>query len=97
MSIATAVHNVTIVTADVAIKATDCIIYAVLLSPAAAASSIEFSNDANGAGASVIKVTAAAAGESVYHDFTDIGGVYFSSKCYADITGTSAQATVWWD
>jgi hypothetical protein len=97
MSILEPVHNCTLISADASLKATDCIIYAVLLSPAAAASSIEFSNDANGAGASVIKVTAAASGESVYHDFTDIGGVYFNTRCYADITGSGALATVWWD
>jgi hypothetical protein len=97
MTLPAPVHNCTVVTADVAIKATDCLIYKVLLSPAAAVSSIEFSNDANGAGASVIKVTAAASGSSVCHDFSAHGGVYFSSKCYADITGAGAQATVWWD
>ena len=34
--------------------------------------------------------------DELFSAVTDIGGVSFSSKCYADITGTSATAYVWY-
>lgn len=77
-------------------------IWAVLLNGGTDDTSIEFTNDANGAGTNVFELECAAtladssSKSSVYVSFVDIGGVSFSSKCYADITGTAATAYVWY-
>jgi hypothetical protein len=95
--------NPTRVTASVAIKATAGRILAVLLEGGTTASSIDFTNDANGAGTPIIGVTVpftdadASAQDSRLFDFTKFGGLAFDSKIYAVLAGTGAVAYVWFD
>lgn len=90
------------ITADAAVSAKPGRIWAVLLNGGTDDTSIEFTNDADGSGDNVLELEApftdadASSKSSVYISFVDIGGVLFSSKCYADITGTAATAYVWY-
>ena len=92
----------TAITAVGAVSAKPGRIWAVLLNGGTDDTSIEFTNDADGSGDNVFELEAphttadASSKSSVYISFVDIGGVSFSSKCYADITGTAATAYVWY-
>lgn len=90
------------VSTSAAISAVPGRIWAVLLNGGTDDTSIEFTNDANGSGTNVFELEAphttsdASSKSSVYISFVDVGGVYFSSKCYAALTGTAATAYVWY-
>ena len=77
-------------------------IWAVLLNGGSDDTSIEFTNDATGLGTNVFELEAtcttgtASDKDSKYISFVDIGGVAFSTKCYAALTGTAATAYVWY-
>jgi len=58
---------------------------------------IEFTNDADGSGTNVFELGGEAEGGQTFFDFTNVGGIWFSSKCYADITASGAEFTVWID
>ena len=94
--------NPTRVATSAAISGASGTLWAILLEGGTTASSIDFTNDATGAGTPLIGVTApftdddASSQSSVFVDLTTLGGVYFSSKCYATIAGTGAVAYVWY-
>lgn len=87
--------------ADGAVSAVPCTVWAIQLNGGTDDTSIELTNDANGAGTNVIEVEApftdndASSKSTVFIDYTSLGGIRFSSKCYADLTGTAATAYIW--
>ena len=93
--------NPTRVATSAAIDATPGTLWAVLLEGGTTASSIDFTNDTDGSGTAVVGVTApftdddASSQSTVFIDFTSVGGVRFSTACYATIAGTGAVAYVW--
>ena len=93
--------NPTRIAADAAVSGSPCTVWAIQLNGGTDDTSIELTNDANGAGTNVIEVdcphSEATFGSkgTVFIDYTPVGGIKFSSKCYADITGTAAVAYVW--
>lgn len=58
---------------------------------------LEFTNDATGLGTNVIELAGEAEGGQTFFDFTKLGGIYFSSKCYCAITDSGGQFFFWWD
>ena len=99
----TPLHRLTRVAASAALFGSPCRVFAILLNGGSTASSLKLTNDANGSGTAVINVVAqftdsdASAADCTFVDFTSLGGIEFSSKCYATIAGTSAEAFIWWD
>jgi hypothetical protein len=83
------------IAADGAVSAIPGRIWAVELAAGSDASSVQFTNDANGAGTNVLVINTAA-NQGVYRSYVDLGGVNFDTKCYCDITGTGAVAFVWY-
>lgn len=80
---------------DGAVSAYKGRVFAVLLVGGSDSTAVELTNDANGAGTNVLHFKCVA-NDSRYFDFIEMGGVEFSSKCYADITGTGAVAFIWY-
>jgi hypothetical protein len=58
---------------------------------------LELTNDADGSGTNVLEVSGQAEGGQTFFDFTNLGGVLFSSKCYCDMTETNAEMHFWID
>jgi len=94
--------NPTIVTADVAIKASPGKIWAVQLDGGTDASSLVFHNDVDSAGGDpVYSVVApftdndASAQTSIFIDLTPLGGIAFDTGIYCNWTGTAAVGYVW--
>jgi hypothetical protein len=58
---------------------------------------LEFTNDGDGVGTNVIELSGDATSSSELIDFTPVGGVYFSSKCFLDLTGIGLTVHIWWD
>lgn len=90
-------HRYSALTASAAVKATATNLHAVTLRAGTTASTVKFTNDADGSGATVFSLSAPANGPSVHVSFEDLGPVYFTSKCYATIAGTAAEVYVWFD
>lgn len=94
--------NLTRVTADVAITGAPARVYRIDLYGTTDACSLLLYNAASATGTEVYGMVApftdadASAARSVSISFCDVGGIDFSSKIFADITGTSAVAYVWW-
>lgn len=80
---------------DGAVSAKPGRVYAIELTAGSDATSVQLTNDADGSGTNVLHVNTAA-NQGAFRDYTGLGGVYFSSKCYADITGTGAVAWIWY-
>lgn len=85
------------VTGDGAVSANPGRIMAVLLANGQVDSTVEFTDDADGNGTNMLEVSHAAEQGGSFFDFTSLGGIEFSSKCYADHTGGSMICYVWWD
>jgi len=96
VTVSLSLHNVVRVTANVAISGLPGRVWAILLNGGSAASSIKLTNDADGSGTAVTNILALAS-QSVFVDFTSLGGVDFSSKIYATIAGLGAEAFIWYD
>jgi len=77
-------------TEDGAVRATPCRIMAIEIQDVAADCTVELTNDADGLGTNVLVVTCAAEQGGTFRDYTGLGGVYFSSKCYCDLTNADA-------
>jgi len=84
-------------TADGAVSDSPGRIMAILVDAEHADWELEFTNDGDGAGTNVIEMGGEAEGGQTYFDFTSIGGIYFSTKCYLDLTFTSGHISIWWD
>lgn len=96
-------HNIVRISSSAAIKGVPGKVWAVLLNGGTAATNLKLTNDADGNGTAVVNVVApftdsdASSQSSMYIDFTSMGGIDFSSKIYATIAGTGAEAFVWYD
>lgn len=84
-------------TADGAVSATPIIVYAILVDGNHADWKVELTNDADGSGTNVVQVGSEAEGGQTFFDFTNLGGVLFNSKCYADITVTAGIVHIWYE
>src|SRR3990167_3397800 len=84
-------------TADGAISDSPGRIMAILVDGEQADWELEFTNDGDGAGTNVFELSGDATDGSYFIDFTSVGGIYFSSKCYLDLTGTGLHVHIWWD
>ena len=73
-------HRMTALTESAAIAAVPVHVFKIVVVPAAAATTLKLSNDANGAGAAVISSQAAANGSAVELDFEDEGGIVFTAS-----------------
>ncbi len=97
-------HNLTRVTADAAITGlSGKRVWAIELYGTTDAAKILLYDAASATGTEVYGLVApftdsdASAAESVFRDFTPLGGIPFpNTGIYADITGTGAVAYVWW-
>lgn len=97
------IYNMTRVAADVAVKATPGVVYRIDLFGTSDAASVLLYDAASAAGTAVYGIVApftdndASAAHSISMDFTSVGGIVFpNTGIYADITGTSAVAYIWW-
>lgn len=90
-------HRLTLVSESAAISAVPTHVFKIVLVPAAAKALLKLTNDANGAGTAVISSQAVTDGAAVELDFEDVGGIAFTSKCYATLAGSGALAYIWWD
>ena len=86
-------YHIVRVTSDSAVTSVPASIMGVLLTAGTANMTIEFTNDATGAGTNALEVSALANSCS-WIDLSAMGGVHFNSKIYADINGTGAVAYV---
>lgn len=88
-------YRLTRIAADGAVAAVGTNVKALLLcGGAAAAGTLALYNAASATGTQVLDVMALT-GDSVYLDLTALGGVQFTSKCFADIGGSGAVAYIW--
>ncbi len=83
------------VATSAALSSSNIRVFAVLLSGPSAASTLKLTNDANGSGNPVLHFSVLN-GDSQFFDFTNLGGVEFTDKCYATIAGSGAEAQVWY-
>jgi len=81
-------------TGDGAVTTVPCTIMAIEIADVAQDCTVELTNDANGAGTNVLVVTCAAEEGGCFRDYTNLGGIAFSSKCYCDLT--NADAVYFW-
>lgn len=94
--------NLTRVATSAAITGAPCRVFRVEMYGTSDAASLKLYNAASATGTEVYGCVApftdadASAAASVAFDFTSVGGIDFSSKCYAAIAGTSSIAYVWW-
>lgn len=84
------------ITADGAVSARPGRLWAIKLVGGSANSAIELTNDADGEGTNVYQSKCLANCCVPFESFVEIGGIDFSSKCYADITGSGAVAYIWY-
>ena len=84
------------ITADGAVSANPGTLWALKLVGGSANSAIELTNDATGEGTNLYETKCLANSCAPFEDFASVGGIRFSSKCYADITGTGAVAYAWY-
>lgn len=57
---------------------------------------VEYTNDATGNGTNLLSVGSSAESASQFVDLTRLGGIVFTSKIYAAITGT-CEVYTWYD
>jgi len=77
------------ITGDAAVAAVPVRIMAIEIADVDSDCTLELTNDANGAGTNLLVVTCAAEQGGCFRDYTNLGGVYFSSKCYCDLTNAA--------
>jgi hypothetical protein len=87
-------YHLKALTDDGAVSGTPCRIMAIEIADVAADCTVELTNDANGLGTNVLVVTCAAEQGGTFRDYTNLGGIIFSSKCYCDLT--NADAVYFW-
>jgi len=71
-------------------------IWKIILYPAAANSIVQLKNDATDTGDVLLTISSVANGPSVEADFTDVGGLLFSTACFCKPAGTGSIAYVWY-
>jgi len=71
-------------------------VMAFLLFGGSANTKVEFTNDADGTGTVVLGCNVLLA-QSIFVDLSQLGGVDFSSKIYAKVTGTGGICYVWFE
>lgn len=97
MAPALPLFSLKVLAAGGAVSANPGRLMAVLAMGAGADWLLEFTNDADGLGTNIIEIGGQAEGGQTFFDFTNIGGIMFSSKCYCAITDTSGQFFFWYD
>ncbi len=90
-------YQMTLVTADAAIKDDVGHIWAVLITSQSGDSDIVFHDHASSASGDKLMQLSCLNSTTEFADFTSLGGIPASTGIYADITGTGAQVYVWWD
>jgi len=96
-------HNLVRITADAAIKAAPGRVWRIDLYATTDAASVLLYNAASATGTEIYGLVApftdsdASAAQSTSVSFEDVGGIDFSSKIWADITGTNAVCYIWYD
>jgi len=69
-----------------------CVIY-----PASAITKVEFKDAATDTGTVILTLQGADDGNSIFHDFTTIGGIPFGTAMFCKPVGASAIVYVWYD
>lgn len=87
-------YHVKTLTEDGAVTGTPCRIMAVEIGDVAVDVTVELTNDADGLGTNVLVITAAAEQGGCFRDYSNLGGIEFSSKCFCDLTG--ADSVTFW-
>lgn len=90
-------YQIKILAGDGAVLGTPMRLMAVLVMAGNNDWKIELTNDADGSGTNVLELAGQAEGGQTFFDFTNLNGVLFSSKCYADVTTTGGQFFFWYD
>jgi hypothetical protein len=90
-------YQLKVLAADGAVSGSPCRVMAILVDAEHADWEIELTNDADGSGTNVLELGGEAEGGQTYFDFCHIGGIFFSSKCYADVTTTGGAFQFWLD
>ena len=83
------------ITESSAVSATKGRIFAIQLVAAAANSKVALTDDADGSGTPLIEIEALAA-YSKFDNYCCVGGIDFSTACYATVTGAGAVAYIWY-
>jgi len=87
-------YHVKTITADGAVSAIPCRVMGIEIGDVAQDVTVELTNDADGSGTNVLVVTGAAEQGGVFRDYSNLGGIVFSSKCYCDLT--NADSVTFW-
>ena len=90
-------YRIKVLTADGAVTATPARIMAILVDAEHADWEVELTDDADGSGTNIVELGGEAEGGQTFFDFTNLGGVWFPTKIYADITVTGATVHFWVD
>ena len=85
-----------VATAGAAVVGTPGRVMAFLLFGGSGNTKVEFTNDADGSGTVVLGCNVLLA-QSKFVDLSQLGGVNFSSKIYAKVTGTGGICYVWFE
>jgi len=86
-----------VLTDDGAVTSTPARIMAILVDAEHADWEVELTDDADGTGTNIIELGGEAEGGQTFFDFSDLGGVWFPTKCYADLTETAGTVHFWVD
>ena len=77
---------------------TSCRLMAILVDSEHSDWELEFQNSTDGSGTNVFELGGEAEDSSNrYFDFRNLGGIYFSTACFAKLTGTGATVHLWID
>ena len=90
-------YNVTLVTADAAVKASSAHIWAVLLTAQGADVDVVLYDDPDSANGDKVFQASALNGTTVWVPLKDVGGIAAPLGIYADITGSGVQCYVWFE
>ncbi|MFA5808748.1 MAG: hypothetical protein WC935_00240 [Thermoleophilia bacterium] len=83
------------ITADAIVGNDPCILYAAYLFAGSDASSMQFTDDADGLATNIFEMNTVA-NQGCFVNFAELGGISFPSiGLYVDITGTGAIGYVW--
>ena len=89
--------RIKVLTSDGAVTSTPARIMAILVDGEHADWEVELTDDADGNGTNIIELGGEAEGGQTFFDFAPLGGIWFPTKCYADITVTSGTVHFWVD
>jgi len=90
-------YRIKVLEASGAVTSTPARIMAILVDAEHADWEVELTDDADGSGTNIIELGGEAEGGQTLFSFVDLGGVWFSSKCYAALTETGATVHFWVD